>query len=178
MLARQSWAWREKCTAGPWQPLQPHALLCDGDTMRTDEIVGDTRGSGSITHGPLENQGQKKKKGEAGWVKKRKRKSRQGCWPVEQPNCLCLRVSLPCTHVLTEKTTGHNTAKSLSLPYPSGPELTPLPSPSKEGAGSPVSPAPSQQAGNRLESDYIPRLTQLRSAGPHRPAQDEVVSGY
>lgn len=63
------------------------------------------------------------------------RKSRQGCWPVGQPNRLCLPVSLPCTRVLPEKTTGHNAAKSLSLPYHSGPELTPLPSPSKEGAG-------------------------------------------
>ena len=73
-----------------------------------------------------------------------------------------------------EKMAGHNAAKSLSLPYPSGPELSPLPSPGKEGAG-PLSPAPRQQAGSRLESDYIPGPTQLRRAGPHGPAQDEAV---
>lgn len=63
-------------------------------------------------------------------------------------------------------------------PLPLWSRDNPPPLPQQRRGRYPVSPAPSQQAGNRLESDYMPRLTQLRSAGPHRPAQDEVVSGY
>lgn len=110
--ARQSWAWREKCRAGPSQPLQPRVLLCDGDTTWTDEIVGATREA--ALHRPL-------------------RKPREGCWPVGQPDRLCPHVSLPCTRVPPEKMAGHNAAKSLSLPYPSGPELSPSPPLEKKG---------------------------------------------
>lgn len=90
---------------------------------------------------------------------------------MEQPNCLCLRVEV-CPACTPRKTTGHNAAKSLGLPYPSGPEITPL-LPQQRRGRYPVSPAPSQQAGNRLESDYMPRLTQLQKCWATGSAQDE-----
>ena len=96
--------------------------------MRTDEIVGDTRGSGSITHGPLENQGQKKKGG-GGVGKKEKKKIKArllACGAAKLPLPACEFALHTCTHRKDDRPQ-HSKVSEPPLPLWSRVNSPPLP---------------------------------------------------